>query len=110
MKITFKLRPKPSSIGVAILLAKVFPRDFVDRKLLLKTILDVCRFTYLFSNELRLYPYIEFRTNRNTMIMEEELPLGVKMLNGFLKFMIACLIGILIAIPLAGLADWIGLI
>jgi len=44
------------------------------------------------------------------MIMEQELTLGVKILNGFLKFMIACLVGILIAIPLAGLADWIGLI
>ncbi|WP_419213721.1 hypothetical protein ACNR9Q_06080 [Maribacter sp. X9] len=42
--------------------------------------------------------------------MEQELSPSVKMLNGFLKLMIACLIGILIAIPLAGLADWIGLI
>lgn len=44
------------------------------------------------------------------MIMEQELTPGVKMLNGFLKLMIVCLIGILIAIPLAGLADWLGLI
>lgn len=42
--------------------------------------------------------------------MEQELTPGVKMLNGFLKLMIACLIAILIAIPLAGLADWLGLI
>lgn len=42
------------------------------------------------------------------MIMEQELTSGVKILNGFLKLMIACLIGILIAIPLAGLADWFG--
>ncbi|WP_262710651.1 hypothetical protein [Maribacter sp. ACAM166] len=42
--------------------------------------------------------------------MEQELSSGVKMLNGFLKLMIACLIAILIAIPLAGIADWLGLI
>lgn len=42
------------------------------------------------------------------MIMEQELSPGVKMLNGFLKLMIACLVAILIAIPLAGLADWFG--
>ena len=42
--------------------------------------------------------------------MEQELTPGVKMLNGFLKLMIACLIAILIAIPLAFIADWMGLI
>ena len=43
-------------------------------------------------------------------IMEQELSFGVKLLNGFLKFMIACLIGILVAIPIALILDWIGLI
>ena len=42
------------------------------------------------------------------MIMEQELSPGVKMLNGFLKLMIFCLVGILIAIPLAAIAEWIG--
>jgi hypothetical protein len=44
------------------------------------------------------------------MIMEQQLPSGVKMLNGFLKLMIGCLILILISVPLAAIADWIGLI
>tara|TARA_R110001583_G_scaffold38171_3_gene123348 strand:- start:1189 stop:1323 length:135 start_codon:yes stop_codon:yes gene_type:complete len=44
------------------------------------------------------------------MIMEQELSPGVKMLNGFLKLMIICLIIILLSVPLAGIADWLGLI
>ncbi len=42
--------------------------------------------------------------------MEQELPFGVKILNGFLKIMIACLIGILVAIPIAWILDAMGLI
>lgn len=42
--------------------------------------------------------------------MEQELSLGAKLLNGFLKLMIACLIGILAAIPIALILDWMGLI
>ncbi len=44
------------------------------------------------------------------MIMEQELSFGVKLLNGFLKFMIACLVGILVAIPIALILDWLDLI
>jgi len=44
------------------------------------------------------------------MIMEQGLSSGVKMLNGFLKLMITCLILILLAVPLAGIADWLGLL
>ncbi|WP_281542270.1 hypothetical protein [Maribacter aestuarii] len=40
--------------------------------------------------------------------MEQELSSGVKMLNGFLKLMIFCLVAILIAIPLAAIAEMIG--
>jgi hypothetical protein len=43
------------------------------------------------------------------MIMEQELTAGVKLLNGFLKLMIACLVGILIAIPVALILDWLGI-
>lgn len=41
--------------------------------------------------------------------MEQELPAGVKMLNGFLRIMVACLILILIAIPVAFILDLIGI-
>jgi hypothetical protein len=44
------------------------------------------------------------------MIMEQELTSGVKILNGFLKLMIACLVGILIAIPIALILDFMGII
>ena len=44
------------------------------------------------------------------MIMEQELSSGVKILNGFLKLMITCLVIILLAVPLAGIADWLGII
>jgi len=43
------------------------------------------------------------------MIMKQELTSGVKMLNGFLKLMITCLIIILLAVPLVAIADWLGL-
>ncbi|WP_157493040.1 hypothetical protein [Maribacter hydrothermalis] len=46
---------------------------------------------------------------QNNRIMEREITSGVKVLNGFLKLMNACLIIILISIPIAALADWIGL-
>ncbi|WP_396635665.1 hypothetical protein [Maribacter sp. R77961] len=42
--------------------------------------------------------------------MEQELTSGVKILNGFLKLMIACLVGILIAIPIALILDFMGII
>lgn len=42
--------------------------------------------------------------------MEQELTSGVKLLNGFLKLMIACLVGILIAIPIALILDFLGVI
>ncbi len=51
--------------------------------------------------------YREKNANKN---MEQELSFGVKLLNGFLKFMIACLIGILVAIPIALILDWLGII
>lgn len=41
--------------------------------------------------------------------MEQQLTSGVKMLNGFLRIMVTCLIIILIAVPLAALADLLGL-
>jgi hypothetical protein len=42
--------------------------------------------------------------------MAQEVSAGTKMLNGFLKLMIACLIGILIAIPVALILDTLGII
>ncbi|TDT46816.1 hypothetical protein CLV90_0876 [Maribacter spongiicola] len=42
--------------------------------------------------------------------MERELTPGVKILNGFLKLMITCLVVILLAVPLAGIADWLGVL
>lgn len=42
--------------------------------------------------------------------MEQELTSGVKLLNGFLKLMIACLVGILVAIPIALILDFLGVI
>jgi len=42
--------------------------------------------------------------------MEQQLTPGVKLLNTFLKIMIACLVGILIAIPIALLLDLMGII
>ncbi|MFT6935466.1 MAG: hypothetical protein ACJAUQ_001862 [Maribacter sp.] len=44
------------------------------------------------------------------MMMEQNLTAGVKILNGFLRIMVACLVVILIAIPLAWFLDFIGLI
>ncbi|MFT5737529.1 MAG: hypothetical protein ACI9SG_001878 [Maribacter sp.] len=44
------------------------------------------------------------------MMMEQELTAGVKILNGFLRIMVACLVVILIAIPLALLLDIIGVL
>ncbi len=44
------------------------------------------------------------------MMMEQELTTGVKILNGFLRIMVACLVVILIAIPLALLLDIIGIL
>ncbi|KKM98717.1 hypothetical protein LCGC14_1155070 [marine sediment metagenome] len=41
--------------------------------------------------------------------MEQELSPGVKILNGFLKIMVACLVFILVAIPVALLLDLIGI-
>lgn len=42
------------------------------------------------------------------MIMEQELTTGEKVLNGFLRLMVACLIGILACVPLALIADALG--
>ncbi|WP_262707407.1 hypothetical protein [Maribacter sp. MJ134] len=42
--------------------------------------------------------------------MEQELTSGVRLLNGFLKLMIACLVGILVAIPIALILDFLGVI
>lgn len=42
--------------------------------------------------------------------MEQELTSGIKLLNGFLKLMIACLVGILVAIPIALILDFLGVI
>lgn len=44
------------------------------------------------------------------MIMEQEITLGIKILNGFLRIMVAGLVVILIAIPLAFILDWMGII
>mgnify|MGYP006924547588 FL=1 len=41
--------------------------------------------------------------------MEQELPAGVKMLNLFLRIMVACLVFILAAIPVALILDLIGI-
>jgi hypothetical protein len=42
--------------------------------------------------------------------MEQEVTAGIKLLNGFLRIMVAGLVIILIAIPLAFILDWIGII
>ncbi|CAM3534997.1 hypothetical protein ZORO111903_11390 [Zobellia roscoffensis] len=42
--------------------------------------------------------------------MEQELNAGVKMLNGFLRIMIACLVFILLAVPVALVLDLIGIL
>lgn len=42
--------------------------------------------------------------------MEQEITIGVKVLNGFLRIMVACLVVILFAIPVALILDWTGLI
>ncbi len=42
--------------------------------------------------------------------MEQELTSGVKMLNGFLRIMIACLVFILLAVPVALVLDMIGIL
>jgi hypothetical protein len=44
------------------------------------------------------------------MIMEHEVTAGIKILNGFLRIMVACLVVILLAIPLAFILDWIGIL
>lgn len=44
------------------------------------------------------------------MIMEQEVTAGTKVLNGFLRIMVACLVVILLAIPVALILDWTGLI
>lgn len=44
------------------------------------------------------------------MIMEQEVTIGIKVLNGFLRIMVACLVLILFAIPIALILDWMGLI
>lgn len=44
------------------------------------------------------------------MIMEQEITAGIKILNGFLRIMVAGLVVILIAIPLAFILDWMGII
>lgn len=42
--------------------------------------------------------------------MEQELSPGVKLLNTFLKIMIACLVFILVAIPIAFILDFVGIL
>jgi len=42
--------------------------------------------------------------------MEQQVNLGAKMLNGFLRLMVGCLILILITIPIAATAHWMGFI
>lgn len=42
--------------------------------------------------------------------MEQEVTAGTKVLNGFLRIMVACLVVILLAIPVALILDWTGLI
>lgn len=44
------------------------------------------------------------------MIMEQEVTSGIKILNGFLRIMVACLVVILAAIPLAFILDWLGIL
>jgi hypothetical protein len=44
------------------------------------------------------------------MMIEQEITAGTKILNGFLRIMVACLVVILIAIPLAWLLDVIGIL
>ncbi len=44
------------------------------------------------------------------MIMEQELSPSVKILNGVLKIMIVCLVFILVAIPIALILDFIGIL
>ncbi|SHJ57381.1 hypothetical protein [Pseudozobellia thermophila] len=41
--------------------------------------------------------------------MEQELPIGVKLLNLFLRIVVGCLVLILIAIPVALILDIIGI-
>ena len=43
------------------------------------------------------------------MEMEQELSPGTKLLNTFLKIMVACLVFILVAIPVALILDLIGI-
>jgi hypothetical protein len=80
-----------------------------EHKFLLKRVFLVFhRFIYPFDTALYNIIYIE---KRNTnMMMEQELTAGVKILNGFLRIMVACLVVILIAIPLALLLDIIGVL
>jgi len=42
--------------------------------------------------------------------MEQEVTSGIKILNGFLRVMVACLVAILVAIPLALILDWLNII
>ncbi|PIB28966.1 hypothetical protein BFP75_04035 [Maribacter sp. 4G9] len=63
---------------------------------------------YCYQGLVYINPY--YRVNNTIRIMEQELSFGVKLLNGFLKLMIACLIGILVAIPIALILDWLGII
>ncbi len=42
--------------------------------------------------------------------MEQQLSGGVKILNGFLRLMIACLVFILLAVPVALVLDLIGIL
>ncbi len=42
--------------------------------------------------------------------MEQDLSPGVKILNGVLRIMIACLVFILVAIPIAFILDLIGIL
>lgn len=44
------------------------------------------------------------------MIMEQDVSPGVKMLNTFLRIMIACLVFILVAIPIAFILDLVGIL
>ena len=48
------------------------------------------------------------KTFNKIMEMEQELSPGVKMLNGVLRIMVACLVLILLAIPVAFILDLIG--
>ena len=42
--------------------------------------------------------------------MEPEVTMGIKILNGFLRIMVACLVVILVAIPIALILDWLQII